>query len=264
VSFAGNWRSSTATSYYGGNRSLLSMSSRRNSYTWQTGVLSASSSCAYQVYVWWASGADRSPSAPYLVTGHTAGPATRYVDQRSGGGQWQLHGTYTFAMGARASVRLSDPYGPVSADAIRLVRATSAASASSDSAVPVLVENGGAGTSFSGKWCKSSTAGALGDGSLYSCGGSTDTYRWKPSVPAAARYEVFLWWTANANRSTAVPVVVSHAAGSATASVNQRQNGGLWNSLGTFSFPVGANGFVQVGKNGGQTSADGVLLVPRP
>jgi hypothetical protein len=130
--------------------------------------------------------------------------------------------------------------------------------------VPVLVDNGAAGTTSTGKWCRSSAANPLGDGSVYSCGGSSDTYRWTPSMPAAGRYEVFVWWTSNANRSKGVPTVVSHATGAATAAVNQQQNGGLWNSLGTFTFPAGAKGYVQLGKNGAQTSADAVLLVPRP
>jgi hypothetical protein len=70
--------------------------------------------------------------------------------------------------------------------------------------------------------------------------------------------EVFAWWTAATDRTTAAPFVLFDAAGTKLASVTQNQqvNGGRWNSLGSYSFTKGWNK-VSVSR---WTSATGVVV----
>jgi hypothetical protein len=50
--------------------------------------------------VWWTSGSNRAPSAPYIVTTSTgARLATVYVNQQANGSRWNTLGTWTFPAG---------------------------------------------------------------------------------------------------------------------------------------------------------------------
>jgi hypothetical protein len=102
-----------------------------------------------------------------------------------------------------------------------------------------------------------------GAGSLY-----TDkpdkSYTFQPALPQAGSYEVYLWWTQNSKRRSQVPVDITGAAGTSTVNVNQRQDGGKWNLLGTWSFATSATVTLRslggiTGEN--QTCADAVRLV---
>ena len=115
---------------------------------------------------------------------------------------------------------------------------------------------------FTGTWCVSASTGQFGSESLYSCGAGTDRYRWTPAIPTAGTYQVYVWWTAHANRSTNVPITVVHAGGSATQTFNQRLSGGQWVSLGTYGFDAGSGGYVEVTNANGQAAADAVRWVP--
>ena len=127
----------------------------------------------------------------------------------------------------------------------------------------IIIDNGATGTSKTGSWCVSSASGFYGTNSLYSCGLNTpDTYRWSPSLPGTTydTYEVSMWWTQHANRSTNVPVKILANIGGvqipSTVYVNQQINGGKWNSLGTFL--LGAGSYVEVSDKNGQANADAV------
>jgi hyaluronate lyase len=61
-----------------------------------------------------------------------------------------------------------------------------------------------------------------------------------PLIPGTC--EVYLWWTEYASRPTSVPVDIVHAGGTTTVYVNQRTNGGQWNSVGVYTF--GTNGTI--------------------
>lgn len=71
----------------------------------------------------------------------------------------------------------------------------------------------------------------------------SDAVYFKFYLPAAGTKEVFAWWTAASDRSTATPFVVFDAAGNRLATVNKNQqvDGGRWVSLGRFGFSVGWN-----------------------
>jgi hypothetical protein len=115
-----------------------------------------------------------------------------------------------------------------------------------------------AGVTLTGAWTASSSgdgyygANYLHDGNTGATGGKAVTFA--PVIPLAGRYHVYLRWAANKKRASNVPVDITHFAGTATTSVNQRNCIGVWTLLGTYDFaagpaPVtirndGANGYV--------------------
>jgi len=123
VSFTGLWLQSASSGWYGGNGSLYSADdpSVPDNYTWRTAVLNATQSCTYSVYVWWTMHTNRSTSVPITVSGQTSAASTRSFNEQINGSQWVLHGTYSFAPGARATVQVSNATGQAAAYAVRLV-----------------------------------------------------------------------------------------------------------------------------------------------
>jgi PKD repeat protein len=118
-----------------------------------------------------------------------------------------------------------------------------------------VIDNGGAGTSFTGTWSPSSGVNPYGTNSLYARPAATYTWQFDSLTPGT--YEVFMWWTAATTRGSAIPVNVN---GLQTVNVNQLANGGQWNSLGTFTF--GTSGYVTITAVGTtSTCADAVRLV---
>lgn len=116
--------------------------------------------------------------------------------------------------------------------------------------------------SFTGTWCLSTGANFFGVNSIYSCGAGTDTYRWTPTIPSDRAYDVFVRWTTHPNRSTSVPFKVIHAGGTATLNFNEQVAGGVWTSLGRFTFAAGRSGYVETNDSNGQANADAVRFVP--
>ncbi|WP_238650460.1 polysaccharide lyase family 8 super-sandwich domain-containing protein [Paenibacillus piscarius] len=87
-----------------------------------------------------------------------------------------------------------------------------------------------------------------------------------PDLPATATYSVYMMWPQHFNRSTAVPIEIVHAGGTATLTIDQTANGGIWNLLGTYSFAAGTSGSVTIRNNGttGYVTADAVRWVRNP
>lgn len=129
---------------------------------------------------------------------------------------------------------------------------------------PAGVQDAPGGRTFTGSWCKSGAAGPYGVDSLYACGGSADTYRWTPTIPAARSYDVFVRWTANSTRATAVPFTVNHVGGQTTRTFNEQTSGSQWVLHGRYSFNAGTAGYVQTSDSGGPCNADAVRFVPVP
>ena len=128
-----------------------------------------------------------------------------------------------------------------------------------DASADVIIDNGGSGTSYSGTWKVSSAPNPYGSNSLW--GSGTSTYTWKAGLQSGT-YDVYMWWTAYSDRATDAPVKVTHSSGTQTIKVNQQQNGGKWNYLGTFSF--GSSGTVQIAGTGSKSitvCADAVKFV---
>ena len=126
----------------------------------------------------------------------------------------------------------------------------------------VAVNDPAGGRTFTGTWCQSAATNMQGADSLYSCGTAADTYRWTPNITEAATFDVYVWWSTHPNRSTSVPVSVTHTAGTATKNFNQQTGGGQWVLHGRYAFAVGKTGFVEVADTNGQAAADAIRLVP--
>lgn len=95
---------------------------------------------------------------------------------------------------------------------------------------------------LSGEWSGSTSMGKWVGSSYQHDGGGRDgqsVARFEAQLPQAGRYEVRLAYSANPNRATNVAVVVHHAGGQQTVTVNQKETppiDGLFLSLGEFEF----------------------------
>jgi RHS repeat-associated protein len=96
---------------------LLPAGAAPNTATWTLSVPSAGS---YQLYARWTQHPNRATDAKYTVT-HASGSTQLTVNMESGGGNWNLLGTFAFNAGP-ATVSLTDQAnGYVIADAVMLV-----------------------------------------------------------------------------------------------------------------------------------------------
>ena len=103
-SCSGNWSTGTmSTDKYGTDYRWRSTAAVTDPATWTPNITAEGT---WAVYAWWAQGANRSTTAPYQVT-HSGGTATVNKNQQSGGGQWNLLGTYTFGLGTGYPTKLS-------------------------------------------------------------------------------------------------------------------------------------------------------------
>ena len=125
-----------------------------------------------------------------------------------------------------------------------------------DPAREVIVDNSdSSGVEISGTWGEStSETGQFYDENYLHDGntdkGSNKWVRFTPDLPQAGAYEVYAIWSASAGRATSVLIDVVSAEGTNTVNVNMQQNGGQWNSLGTYAFNAGQSGSVKVGTLG--------------
>jgi PKD repeat protein len=126
--------------------------------------------------------------------------------------------------------------------------------------VEVIIDNGDAGTSYTGSWPVSGATGAYGANSVWSRNGTT--YTWTMSGQPAGTYEVSMWWSGYSSRASSVPVAINYSGGVSNTTVNQKQNAGQWNILGTFYFD-GTGSVMITAANGDTTStcADAVKFV---
>lgn len=91
--------------------------------------------------------------------------------------------------------------------------------------------------------------------------------RFHPDLPADGHYRVAIAYIPQGNRATNVPILISHADGSNTVTVNQRETPpekNLLKPLGVFRFEKGKAGFVEISNQGtnGHVIADAVQFLP--
>jgi autotransporter-associated beta strand protein len=133
----------------------------------------------------------------------------------------------------------------------------------------IIVDDGTAGTSFTGSWSASAVAGFYGTGALFAgpVTGTTPTatYTFTPTLPARGNYDVYMRWTTNANRATNTPVDLVFPDGIRTVTVNQEENNGVWMLLSNIAAEAGTTSSVTIRNNGanGNVIADAVQFVPR-
>jgi len=75
---------------------------------------------------------------------------------------------------------------------------------------------------------------------------------------------VYAYWSSYSNRASTVPIDIDYDGGSDTVTVDQTQNGGQWNKLGTYTFTEGTGDSVTIRNDGtsGYVIADAVKFVP--
>lgn len=103
-----------------------------------------------------------------------------------------------------------------------------------DPSLEFIIDNEDSGTTAIGTWNVSSGVNPYGINSLYS---NTLSSSFAFETMRSGLQEVSLWWTQHTNRNTQVPVEIYNGAQLLdTVLVDQTQNGGTWNVLGTYSF----------------------------
>ncbi|HSF09685.1 MAG TPA: hypothetical protein VLA60_09730, partial [Nitrospirales bacterium] len=86
---------------------------------------------------------------------------------------------------------------------------------------------------------------------------------WGLSVPTTGTYNVYARWTADAANATNASYTVYYAGGTTAVPMNQTQNGGQWNLLGTFTLNPASNPMVELSDQAnGLVVADAVMVVP--
>jgi len=121
------------------------------------------------------------------------------------------------------------------------------------------VDNAGSGFSSQGSWIPNNSPGYpyYGTNFVYSFPGSgANQAVFRPNLPAAGDYEVFIWYGTAPGTATNQPFIVNYVGGSTTILVNMNgaPSAASWRSLGVFSFAVGTSGNVTTNNN-----ADGVV-----
>ena len=89
----------------------------------------------------------------------------------------------------------------------------------------------------------------------------SETATWQLNAPSTASYDVYAHWTAHANRASDAKYTINHTAGNDTVTVNQQQNGGQWNLLGTYTLNSSSTVDLSSDANG-YVIADGITILP--
>ncbi|MCE5184925.1 MAG: hypothetical protein LLF76_02225 [Planctomycetaceae bacterium] len=224
TSFTGTWGISGATGAYGTD-SLWARGGA--AYTWQTSLPAGN----YEVYMWWTQLSSRTSAAPVAVV-HAGGTKNLTVNQRTNGGKWNSLGTYYFDGTGSVTITALGAY-PVStcADAVRFVKVVAPPQ-------EIIIDNRDAATQRVGTWSVSGGADPYGADSVY-CRDANRSFTWLFTPAQDGDYDVSMWWTEFSSRSAVTPVEIQHAAGTASMTVNQKINGGTWNTLGRYGFEAG-------------------------
>ncbi len=243
---SGSWKVSGGTNPYG-SQSLYSKDTSGR-YTFSSEL-----SGRYEVSLWWTEYSSRCGSVPVYIYDDNDLLKTIYVDQRENGGLWNVLGSFEFSGKARVVVASRDSSCSTCADAAEF-----SLDIDDDDSLRV-IDDGERGTLEVGKWSVSGGTGAYGSQSLY----SKDTSgKYSYSAQLSGNYGVSLWWSAYSSRCGSVPVNVYNGSTKVgTVYVNQRQNGGKWNSLGRYNFTGSARVEVVSRDSSCSTCADAVQYV---
>nr|WP_321467068.1 PilC/PilY family type IV pilus protein [uncultured Desulfobulbus sp.] len=138
-----------------------------------------------------------------------------------------------------------------------------------DNTDAIIVDNTTAGSfSTSGNWGTSTNSDMYGSNYLYTIKNKQPhTATWTLSPTKTATYQVYTRWVDTADRQN-IPYTINCAScgGGITVNMDQRYQGGKWNSLGEYSFTAGETVTIKLTDNFNQTSsscADAVKIVPK-
>lgn len=105
--------------------------------------------------------------------------------------------------------------------------------------VSVIIDDATSNCSYTGWWGASGGTTPYGADSLWGRDGAKYTWTFKPTT--TGKYAVAMWWSGQSNRPSSVPVSIVNASGTANVNVNQLQNAGMWNTLGSYNFTAGTS-----------------------
>ena len=248
TSSTGKWKNSGGIEYYD-SKSVYSNEAGAT-YTFEANV-----GGLYEVSMWWTEYSNRSSKVPVEIWSGTILLDTVIVNQQENGGQWNVLGTYTFSGAANIVIVSEGSNVTTCADAVKLVKSSEPVT---NSLPQVIIDNGGEGTETDGTWKTSGGESYYESRSVYSNEVGA-AYTFKTAI--SGTYEVSLWWTEYSNRSSEVPVEIwSGTTLLDTVIVNQQENGGQWNVLGTYTFSGAANIVVVSESSNVTTCADAVKL----
>jgi N-acetylmuramoyl-L-alanine amidase len=131
-------------------------------------------------------------------------------------------------------------------------------------AAELIVDNSDGPVIVKGKWTTSNTTpGFFGADYLFRTpGDGSASVTWPFPAGPAGRYEVFARWSAGPNRATNATYQINSNAGGSSVPVNQKVNGGTWQSLGSFDFqPSKGQGISLTDKADGVVVADAIRFV---
>ncbi len=134
--------------------------------------------------------------------------------------------------------------------------------APNDGATGTIIDNADADTEVIGNWPAVTTAAGYQSNFQYRQAGSgSNRFTWRANIPASGSYRVYARWVADSNRASNAPYTITHDGGSTTVPANQRQSGGVWNLLGTFSFTQGVHAVSLSDQADGYVVADAIKIV---
>ncbi|MFQ6088996.1 MAG: CARDB domain-containing protein, partial [Candidatus Methanofastidiosia archaeon] len=125
-----------------------------------------------------------------------------------------------------------------------------------------IIDNTDPGFSVTGTWGTSSwSSQRYGSNYRYHPAGTgSETATWSTTLNGT--YEVFSWWNSIPSRAQDATYTINHSGGSTSVVVDQRYNGGQWNSLGVFTFSGTASVVLTDSFTGKDVVADAVRFVP--
>ena len=94
----------------------------------------------------------------------------------------------------------------------------------------------------------------------------TDSAKFQVKVPSTTYYDVYAWWPDYPRFNDRTRYVIRTTSGFKAKTVNQRENGGRWNKLGTYRLAAGDEPYIQVVRRSagsGYIIADAVLIKRR-
>jgi N-acetylmuramoyl-L-alanine amidase len=124
-------------------------------------------------------------------------------------------------------------------------------------AAELVVDNSDGTVQVKGKWATTDTTGGFhGPDYLFRVAGDgSSSVTWPFPGTAAGKFEVFARWSGGPNRATDATYQITSKSGTKSVSVNQKANGGSWQSLGSFDFEPGKGHLVKI-----TDKADGVVV----
>ena len=124
-------------------------------------------------------------------------------------------------------------------------------------AAELIVDNPDGPVQVKGKWSTTTTTGGFqgADYLFRTAGDGSASVVWPFPGSTAGRYEVFARWSSGINRATNATYEISWNGGAQPVIVNQKNNGGAWQSLGSFDFQPGKSQGVKI-----TDKADGVVV----